>query len=270
MLSIAIPYAGGSRDFLERAIASVRAYVGDFGDDRIGYVRNAGPHGIGAGWNACLALGGDLLTILHADDELEPSYAADMLALAGRHPAAALLFCGASTIDETGAVRFSFRDRFKALIRPRGDEFVLRGLPAVARLCIGNFIMAPTVVYRRSLLADRAFSLDFRFVLDLDFTVETLMRGYAIAGTARSLFRYRRHASQQTAVLDRETARLDEEIAYYRALAERFDANGDRACARLARLRLSTRLGGLTSAVADARAGRFAASEAKLRRSLLP
>jgi glycosyltransferase involved in cell wall biosynthesis len=289
--AIAIPVAAGSRALLRRAIESVRAQttphwrltiVDDtptsddardianaFGDDRISYVRKGPPHGIAHGWNACFACSdGELLNILHADDELEPDFAAEMLALAQRHPDAALYFAGTSVIDERGAAQFSVRDEFKRLIQPWSAEFRLSGTAAISRLCIGDFINCPTLVYRRSAIGNRRFSEQFRFVLDLDFIMETVLAGGAIVGTSRRLYRYRRHAAQQTAVLSRETLRIDEESAFYRALAVRLRDTPYASSSTFARTMLSTRLGSITNAIADARNGRFVASGAKLKRSL--
>ncbi len=290
-IAFAIPVAAGSREFLRRAIESVvnqtipdwrltivddtpdsddaREVVDAFGDERISYVRKGPPHGIAHGWNACFErTGGDLLNILHADDELEPDFAAEMLALAARHPDAALYFAGTSVIDERGAAHFSLRDEFKRLIQPRRAEFRLSGAAAISRLCIGDFINCPTLVYRRSAIGNRRFSEQFCFVLDLDFIMETLLAGGAIVGTSRRLYRYRRHGAQQTAVLSRETLRIDEESAYYRALAVRLRDTPYARSSPFARTMLSTRLGSITNAIADARNGRFLASGAKLKRSL--
>ena len=289
-LTFAIPYAGGSREQLRAAIDSVRqqatvqwaltivddspqvsdieALVASYADPRIAYHRNPGPHGIGSGWNACLReTRSEFLTILHADDELDAAYAIDMLALADAHATGAMYYCNAAIIDDAGKPQFSFRDRVKRLISPRAAETVIQGDRAIALLCIGNFILAPTIMYRRSALAGRTFSTELRFMLDLDFMIETLFAGGAIVGTARRLFRYRRHAAQQTAVLGRDTARMDEEIAFYNALARRLHASGDIALATLARLHLAVRLSGLWVGVADATHGRFGECFAKLRRT---
>ena len=285
-IAFAIPYAGGPQPFLLAAIESVRAQtipdwqlvvvddashetgvralVEGLGDARITYARNDGPHGIAAGWNACLdTAAAEFLTILHADDELEPRYAAEMLELARRIPDAALYYCDATIVDGRGAAVFSLADRFKALIAPRSDPARLSGERGIAALCVGNFIICPTVLYRLPALRGRRFSVRWRFTLDLAFYVDTLLDGASIAGTQRRLFRYRRHAVQQTKILDRDTARVDEERAFYDELATRVRGGPFASVAPLARLRLSTRLNALVSLSGDVRAGRFALARKK-------
>jgi hypothetical protein len=153
-------------------------------------------------------------------------------------------------------------------LQPAGEEFVLSGTSAIARLCVGDFINCPTLVYRDTTIAQRRFTESYRFVLDLDFIMTTLLEGGTIVGTARRLYRYRRHAAQQTALLSRQTQRLDEETAYYRRFAERLQGTPFAKATLSARAMVSTRLSGLADVVADARRGRFLASGAKLRRCL--
>ena len=109
-LTYAIPFYSG-RALLERAIASVLAQTNDAwtayvcdnaspepgieelvktaGGGRIGYVRNAENVGMAGNFNRCIDLAKtDLVTLLHSDDELEPTYTETMLAAADRHPAA--------------------------------------------------------------------------------------------------------------------------------------------------------------------------------------
>jgi glycosyltransferase involved in cell wall biosynthesis len=291
-LAFAIPYAGGSHVFLARAIESVRAQdysdwqltilddsresadlgplLATYADTRIRLRTNPGAHGIGAAWNACLGMtDAEFLTILHADDELEPDYASTMLALADEHPTAALLYCNVRVIDEASRPIASLRDGFKRILTPRGERIVLRGASAIERFCLGNFVLAPTILYRRDAIARRQFSTSYRFVLDLDFLVDTLLGGQVIVGTSQILLRYRRHASQETAILGRDTTRMDEEIAYYRGLAARMHASGRSRLRFFALLRLSTRLNGVVTALADLRYGRLRAASEKLVRSAI-
>src|SRR5579871_3858713 len=104
-VTVAVPFAGGSLDFLRRALESLSAQdfgvwaavvlddtqggseaaaslVGAWGDSRLRYLRNKGDHGIGNAWNACIeAVQSELFCLLHADDELEPAYLSTMVEL---------------------------------------------------------------------------------------------------------------------------------------------------------------------------------------------
>jgi hypothetical protein len=62
---------------------------------------------------------------------------------------------------------------------------------------------------------------------------------------------------------------MDEEIAYYRGLAARMHASGRSRLRFFALLRLSTRLNGVVTALADLRYGRLRAASEKLVRSAI-
>ena len=154
-ITFAIPYYRG-RDHLRQAIRSVlaqdepewllsvrddgerdeaRAVITELGlsdDPRVECLANPSNLGMVANWNACLdAARTPLVTLLHADDALEPAYARTMRALAREHPEPTAFFCEARIIDEYGAPRFSFADWVKRFYLPaearRNDVFALRG-----------------------------------------------------------------------------------------------------------------------------------------------
>src|SRR5437762_3520341 len=111
-ITLAIPYYRGL-DYLRRAIESVvrqtssnwRLLVIDDGSDepaestvahfrepRVGYLRNTSTLGMAGNWNRCLDLAQtDLVTILHADDELLPNYV-QLMATADQEVADAVAF----------------------------------------------------------------------------------------------------------------------------------------------------------------------------------
>ena len=63
------------------------------------YERNAVNLGLAGNWNHCLAVAStDLVTLLHADDELLPGYVAAVLGGHERHPSAAAVFPSATVI----------------------------------------------------------------------------------------------------------------------------------------------------------------------------
>jgi glycosyltransferase involved in cell wall biosynthesis len=263
-LTIAIPFHRGV-DWLEAAVRSVREQTrGDWrlfvvddagteqgaearlraiGDVRIGYYRNPGNLGMVPTWNRCLELADtELVTLLHADDLLLPGYAELVLGLAARTPEAVAVCCEARIIDAAGRPVFSLADAVKPWFRPRGEPAVLRGEAGLRALMAGNFIMCPTLCFRKAVLGGRRFSEEWRQVQDLDLTSRLLLDGDAIACSARVAYAYRRHPEGTTALQSDSGLRFDEEIRLFERVAARAEANGWHRAARVARRKRIVRL----------------------------
>jgi glycosyltransferase involved in cell wall biosynthesis len=257
-LTVAIPYYAG-RDFLAKAVASVQRQTwpdwrllvcDDRGSDervddlivgsadvRQSYARNRVNLGMAGNWNRCLDLAEtDLVTLLHSDDELMEGYCEQMVRAAEAYPQAAAFFCAARIIDLKGKPRFSFPDLIKRfLMPPRRRPVVLRGEKALSALLRGNFIMCPTVCYRKSRLGSRRFNARWKFVLDLDFFTRLLLDGETLVGLPAVAYAYRRHDLSATAQYTADLLRFREESGLYDALAETAVARGWEAAARQAR-----------------------------------
>jgi len=213
-------------------------------DDRITYQLAPGHLGMVHNWNRCLdEASSPLVTLLHADDRLLPSYVALVLGLANRHPEAVAYFCGAATIDAEGRRRFSTADAVKRLFVPdAGGEIVLRGEPAVKALMAGNFIMCPTLSFRKSLLGDERFSDRWNQVQDLELTTRLLMAGSSIVGTREVAYEYRRHGASATTLQSSTFLRFDEEFSLFGEIAEGAERRGWHDAARVARERRIVKL----------------------------
>ena len=210
--------------------------VRSYNDDRLTYLRNATRLGIVGNWNHCLDVAqGDLVTLLHGDDRLLPGYAHLALGLAERNPEAVAFFCAAAIIGDKGEPRFSFADAAKRLFVPPGEEIALRGESGVARLMAGNFIMCPTLSFRRSVLGDRRFDGHWRQVQDLELTTRLLMDGDTLAGSQRVAYAYRRHGASATARQSESLLRFDEEFELFALVAERCRARGWERAATVSR-----------------------------------
>jgi glycosyltransferase involved in cell wall biosynthesis len=243
-----------------------QAIVQSFDEPRFSYVRNHGEHGIGAAWNACVDVAPtELYAIFHADDELMPTYARTMLDLAARYPDGTAYFCGATIIDADGARMFSLADWVKQFIEPRGREMRIAGEDGLTRLLVGNFIMCPTTMYRRSRIGTRRFSRTLRFVLDIEHTTELLLDGAVLYGTRDVCYRYRRHIGGFTMQYAKTGYRFEEEIAFQKNVAARADAARMRRAARAGRAMPLVRLHLVYAAVSDAIGGRWEAGRSKLR-----
>lgn len=260
-LTFAIPFYR-NRDYLRRAIDSVfRQTVADWrlivsddagpeGDlsawiatlphqEKLTYIRQPFNLGIAGNWNACLKRAStDLVTLLHADDELEPRYAETMLAAAQRHPAASVYFCQALVIDAHGRPTFSFPDWYKRWLLPaRGREFVIHGEQGLRAVFKGNFIMCPTMCYRRRDLPEPAFDVRWKQVLDLDLIARLLLDGRELVGLPEIRYRYRRHEANATKLQSDSLLRFEEERDLYGESAARAVSKGWTAAAATCRRR---------------------------------
>lgn len=266
-ITFAIPFYK-NRDYLARAAASVFAQTTsdwslvishdagpepDLTDwiaglpylDKITYIRQPANLGLAGNWNACLALARtELVTLLHGDDELEPHYAQVMTDAANRHPGASVFFCRASVIDAAGRETFSFPDWFKRWLMPApGAEFAVGGEEGLRSVYRGNFIMCPTMCYRRRDLPETPFNTRWRQVLDLDFITRTLLAGRTLVGLPQRAYRYRRHSGNQTLLQSESLVRFEEERDLYRETAAAAEARGwtraAKTCRRLAIVKMN-------------------------------
>lgn len=217
------------------AAGAAPALIASFGDPRIECRSNAATLGMVANFNQGLeAASTELVTLLHADDRLLPGYTALMCALADANPAAAALCCGAEIIDGTGRPRFSLPDAVKQLLLPAGDPWTLAGEAGLRALLRGDFVMCPTLCWRRSVLGARRFDPGWRQVQDLELLVRLLLDGEAIVGSRRRAYAYRRHVGSATALQSESLLRFDEEFALYGRLAAQARARGWQSAARVA------------------------------------
>jgi glycosyltransferase involved in cell wall biosynthesis len=210
--------------------------VRSYADPRLRYHRNVYNLGMAGNWNQCLDLATtDLVSLLHADDRLLPNYAGLMTAAAARDPAAAAFFCRSVIIDAAGEPCFSLADFVKRLLEPGRGVLRLEGGAALAALLRGNFIMCPTVCYRKSVLAQRRFAADWKQVHDLELYARLLLDGEHLIGLPEVAYAYRRHAGNATAQQTRDLSRFREEAALYDRLAALAAARGWTQAARVGR-----------------------------------
>lgn len=287
MLTFAVPFYLGA-DYLARSIDSALRQtdplwqlvvvdegvdpdgprvVERFPDPRVRYLRNPTPLGLAGNWNRCLDVADtDLVTLLHADDELRPNYVALMVAHATAHPDAAALFCQADVIGPDGRPVFSVADRAKALFRPRGTGPIrVAGDAGLAALLRGNFVMCPTVCYRKSQLGPHRFDARWNMVADLDLFARLLGDGLEIVGSREVGYAYRRHPGNATAELTDNLVRFREESALYDELAVAATAHGWAETARVARGRRIIKLHLMYRIVEDVTRGRLTAARQKFR-----
>ena len=273
-ITIAIPFHRGL-SYLKEAIESVLAQkrsewrllvcddgslepgaaelVSSYADRRVACHANPEQLGMVENWNRCIDLAGtDLVTLLHADDRLEPDYADTMLEVAARHPDAAAYFCDARIIDAAGEERFSLADAVKRHLVPRGPgDVALSGEPGVRALMRGNFIMCPTLCFRKSVLDGARFSGIWKQVQDLDFTTRLLMSRKILIGARRVAYAYRRHPESATSLQTRSLLRFEEEFALFGQIANHAEELGWSKASRVSRRRTIIRMNLLYSLLRD-------------------
>jgi glycosyltransferase involved in cell wall biosynthesis len=255
-ITFSIPYYSGI-DYLARAIesvlaqdedswdavvaddsseAGVEALVARVGKGRVRYVKNPRNLGIDGNFNRGIDLAEtELVTLLHADDELMPHYARTMRQAAARFPKAAAIFCRAEIIGPNSESWFSLADYVKRFINPaQNREFVLDGETGLRALLRANFIMAPTLCFRKSVLGERRFPYGYKFVLDWELTTSLLLDGETLVGIPDTCYRYRRHFENATEKLTKTQLRFREESEFYDRMREKALARGWDHCAKLA------------------------------------
>jgi glycosyltransferase involved in cell wall biosynthesis len=258
VITFAIPFHSALH-YLPRAIESVRAQtdgewsclvcddgassgceelVRSYGDPRIRYYKNDRNLGMAANWNRCIDLAEtDLVQLLHEDDELLPGYAATMRRAAAAHPGAGIFYCGAEIIGADSTPVFSFPDfiKFNFVNPSRYDEIVLDGEMGVRALLKGDFIMCPTMCFRKSRIGGLRFPTEYKLVQDIELITQHLVAGGTIVGVPDVCYRYRRHRDNATVEYTRTLERFHEESAYYDRVLALATERGWTSCIKLAR-----------------------------------
>lgn len=228
----------------DSATGEARDLVRGTGDDRIRWIRTSPGGGIAANWNACLAAATtDLVTLLHGDDMLLPGYAGLMLTAAEADPTAAAFFCRTTVVDAAGRPARSFREWVKDRISPSTTRpYSLDGDSGLAALALGDFIMCPTLCYRRSSLGARRFGTTYRSALDLEMKTGLLLDGRRLVGLPEVEYAYRRHGENESELRKEGFDRFIEEMELLDAVADEARRLGWSRAARIAFARPLVRL----------------------------
>lgn len=218
--------------------------VRSFNDNRISYLRNETNLGLSGNWNKALSLvTTEFVTLFHSDDELESNYTDLILGLMDRHQEAVAGHCRARVIGPTGKALWSLPDEVKKIIRPKGiDDIVTQDEEGLLSLVKGAWIFCPTLCYRKNLLPLEGFSSTWKFVLDVDLTARILFNGGVIVGTPTVGYRYRRHLTNQTALLTESNVRFQEEIDHLNQVSLRSSELGWKRVQRSADRKVMVRL----------------------------
>ncbi len=254
-----------STDEQERRGASEIAAA--YPKDRMRYVRNDRHLGAAENFNRCIDLAeSDLVSTVHSDDEVLPGYAAELQALASRHPDAAILFAPARIINERSEPYLSFVDWFKNFLMPRGSgDIVLCGEASLRSIARGNWLNGASVCFRKSRLGSLRWDASYSMAADLDLWSRVILTGGAMAGTRYPpVYSYRRHTGQATAALSANLHRFAEEAQVLDRIADGAAAKGWGSAAAVARAKKILQLHLLFLMAGDLAAGSFSRVRYKL------
>lgn len=190
-------------------------------DERVSVVRAARHVSMSENWNRafdCVAT--PFAVLAHADDLYDPDYLGVMRPLIEAHPEAFIAHCAVADIDEHGRSIDVPAGRYKARFYPGRDPYCRRPCEEAAWLRKGNYILAPTVIYRMAAIrAIGGFNTALRYAPDWEYWLRGVFAGYDIAGTRRQLVRYRRHAGSESTAAEATLTRYREEIELLQWLA---------------------------------------------------
>ena len=252
----------------DRDHGPIEELVAEYPRDRLQYFRNEKHLNACENFNRCIDLAEtDLVSIVHADDEVLPGYANALVGLATRHPEAAILFLAARIIDTESRPCFSFVDWVKLFLMPRGGgDLVLSDEGSLRSLVRGNWINGGTLCYRKSHLGTMRWDPKYHMTADLDLYSRAILSGKVIAGTRRPpAYSYRRHLGQTTAELSATLYRFREESLMLSLIADRADDRGWPSAARIARGKAIVQVHLLCLLLRDAASLSLKAASEKLR-----
>ncbi len=240
-------------------------HIRELGDPRIRYVRNE--KNLGATGNVCSCMTkGELeyITVMGADDALEPNYVEVVLDAFERYPNAIMVHPGVIVMDGESLPTDSLADRVKRLAsRAAWQQGELDGQTAALSLMKGNWLYVPAMCFRTDVVPRVRRLGEFGSIADLGWVIDMLLGGGTLAMDPTPAFRYRRHAGSHSSVGAKDVTRFDEEQRYYAAAAAQLEEKGWTKAARAARLHLLARLHATRSAL-----GALASRDVKLATSL--
>jgi len=200
----------------------VQKWLTELNNLNIQYVINKNDRTMAGNWNYAINKSQtELVTLLHDDDKLSSLYVDKMLKFANNVPNSTAYFCDVMLIDHNNKSTWTVADSIKNLIRPKGHQITLQGDMGLSQLLKGTFIFCPTLCYRKSKLAELPFNNKWQMVADLDFYINTLLKGDQLTGVNDKLYYYRRHNQNQTTKLTNTLQRFEEEVNIYTQIEQK-------------------------------------------------
>lgn len=238
---------------------SVAGFFASLDDTRVEYRRNERNLGITENYREAIRQAtSEFVTILGCDDLMHPNYLEVIGEVIARVPQADVIQPGVEVIDETGRVIAPLVDRVKqGLLAPKGGPgiAVLQGDRMATSLIRGDWLYWPSLTFRTATLKRIDFRDGLPIIQDLALLMDIAFDGGTLAYAPTLAFSYRRHggsASQKTLLDGR---RFRDERTYYRQAAQLARNKRWRKTEATARVRLMSRLHGVTELPGVARHG---------------
>ena len=223
--------------------ASVRSWLQELGDPRIEYRRNERNLGVNANFQHCLEIAeADHVTFLGGDDLMLPRYV-EVVGAAARSSGAAMVQPRVQVIDGSGARVRTVTDEVKRRLMPGvAGQIRLRGEGFARRLLLGNWTYFPAICWRREVVLAHGFRPGLDLILDLALILDLVADGEEFLLLEEECLAYRRHLESASSLAAVDTARFDEDRAFFASATARFEGRGWDRAARAGRAHVTSRL----------------------------
>ena len=202
-------------------------------DSRLCIIQNKEQLTITQNFNNCVRHSQtDLFCIMHQDDVYEPNYLEEMVEAMNTHKETAIAHCDFFTIDEAGSKIIDFKYELKRQLFFKETEYTfLDYMDEYKMLMMGDYIICPSVMYRRSIFESIGYFDDqYLQVEDWDFYIRILLNQNKILRVNKRLFNYRIHKKTKSQELVKNLVKYKEEISmltkhYHTAKEKQFPLN---------------------------------------------
>lgn len=240
---------------------AARDYIAELDDPRIEWIQNEKNLGTIGNASKCMSLGREkYITVMGADDALEPSYVEVVLDAFKRHPDAIMVHPGVVVVDENSEPTDTLADRIKRVVRrPAWKHDELDGPTAARTLMRGNWLYCPSLCIRNEVMGrGTTMGRTYASIGDLAMVIDMLRTfGGTMAIERTPAFRYRRFAGNHSSQHAKSMLRFEEEQRYYAQMSTELREEGWTKAGRAARLHPTTRLHALLAALRAAGARDF-------------
>ncbi|MDR2323373.1 glycosyltransferase [Microbacterium sp. NPDC089698] len=237
-------------------------------DERITYVRNEKNLGITENYREAIRRASTPhIAILGCDDLMHPNYVDVVLQAIADAPQADVIQPGVLVIDEHGTVVSPLVDRVKqGLLAPKtkGTTAVLSGQEMATSLIRGDWLYWPSLVFRTETLKRIDFREGLPIIQDLALLMDIAFDGGTLVYTPEVAFSYRRHGSSASQKTLMDGRRFRDERTYYRTARSLAKTKRWSRTARVAAVRLMSRLHAVTELPGVIRHGNRAALKSTL------
>jgi glycosyltransferase involved in cell wall biosynthesis len=240
---------------------AARDYIAELDDPRIELIQNEKNLGTIGNASKCMSLGRErYITVMGADDALEPSYVEVVLEAFRKHPDAIMMHPGVVVVDENSQPTDTLADQIKRMVaKPAWKHDELDGPTAARTLMRGNWLYCPSMCFRNEVMGrGETMGRTFLSIGDLAMVLDMLMTfGGTMALEPTPAFRYRRFAGNHSSQHAKSMVRFEEEQRYYTHMVKALREQGWTKASRAARWHPTTRLHAMRAALGAAGARDF-------------